>query len=133
MATLAKVTAGDLVLATTHNQMIDEINTKVSGDFVKTEIGKLVGSAPETLDTLEELAQALTENKSVVDAVNKAIGEKADKVQTAASIKALETAGLTSDKHKAFGFDAASNSVMITYKDGTTAKAAVPKSVAVYG
>lgn len=42
------------------------------------DIANLVNSAPETLDTLGELAAALEENKDVVEALNNAIGNKAD-------------------------------------------------------
>jgi hypothetical protein len=38
-----------------------------------------VGSAPETLDTLEKLATALQDNKDIVDLLNEAVIEKADK------------------------------------------------------
>ena len=43
------------------------------------DIADLVNSAPETLDTLGELAQAFSENKEVVEALNEAITNKADK------------------------------------------------------
>ena len=43
------------------------------------DIADLVNSAPETLDTLGELAQAFSENKEVVEALNEAIANKADK------------------------------------------------------
>lgn len=42
------------------------------------DIANLVNSAPETLDTLGEIANALKENKDVVEALNNAIGNKAD-------------------------------------------------------
>ena len=48
--------------------------------YADTEIAALVNSAPETLDTLGELAAALQENESVVDALNSAITNKVDKV-----------------------------------------------------
>ena len=47
--------------------------------YVDTKISNLVNSAPATLDTLGELATAFTENKNVVDALNSAITNKADK------------------------------------------------------
>ena len=43
------------------------------------DLADLVNSAPSTLDTLGELAQAFSENKEVVDALNEAIANKADK------------------------------------------------------
>lgn len=47
-------------------------------DAIKKEIASLVGAAPETLDTLAEVAAAIQENETVVDALNAAIGNKAD-------------------------------------------------------
>ena len=48
-------------------------------EYTDTKIADLVNSAPETLDTLGELATALQENEAVVDALNDAIGNKANK------------------------------------------------------
>ena len=52
---------------------------------LKTEVDKkiadLVNSAPETLDTLGELATALQENEDVVEVLNEAVGSKADKTE----------------------------------------------------
>ena len=42
-------------------------------------IAALVHGAPETLDTLDELAAALKDNKDIVDVLNQSIGAKADK------------------------------------------------------
>lgn len=42
-------------------------------------IAALVDSAPETLDTLNELAQAITANQDVIDTLNESITKKADK------------------------------------------------------
>lgn len=47
--------------------------------YVQTEVANLVNSAPETLDTLGEVAKAIQDNETVVDALNSAIGEKANK------------------------------------------------------
>lgn len=45
-------------------------------DYVDDEIAALVNAAPETLDTLGELAAAFEENKEVVDVLNDAIATK---------------------------------------------------------
>ena len=42
-------------------------------DYVDDQVAALVNSAPETLDTLGELAEAFQENKEVVDILNEAI------------------------------------------------------------
>ena len=51
------------------------LNTKLDN-----KIAALVNSAPETLDTLGEIATAIQENETVVDALNAAIGNKQDKL-----------------------------------------------------
>ncbi len=48
---------------------------------VKQEISDLINSAPETLDTLGEIAKAVQDNEEVVDVLNQAIGEKASKTE----------------------------------------------------
>jgi len=50
--------------------------------YTDTKVANLVNSAPETLDTLGELATALEENDEVVEALNAAIGNKSDKEHT---------------------------------------------------
>lgn len=45
--------------------------------YTDGEIANLIGSAPETKNTLEELAIAIEENEEVVDILNTAIGNKA--------------------------------------------------------
>lgn len=49
-------------------------------------VASLVDGAPETLDTLKELAEALDNNADIVDALNEAIAKKAD----ASALTALE-------------------------------------------
>lgn len=46
--------------------------------YVDDAIATLVGTAPSALDTIYELAQAIQDNESVVDALNQAIGLKAN-------------------------------------------------------
>lgn len=45
-------------------------------DYVDARVADLVNSAPETLDTLGELATAFQENEEVVDVLNQAITTK---------------------------------------------------------
>lgn len=47
--------------------------------YTDTKVANLVNSAPTTLDTLGELATAFQENETVVDTLNSAIGNKANK------------------------------------------------------
>ena len=58
----------------------NEIEDLASKEYVNNTIANLVNSAPETLDTLGELAIAIEENQSIIDLLNKAVAQKADKV-----------------------------------------------------
>ena len=46
--------------------------------YTDTKVADLVGTAPETLDTLEELADALKDNADIVDVLNESIATKAN-------------------------------------------------------
>lgn len=59
--------------------------------YVDNKIAQLVNSAPETLDTLGEVAQALQENDNVVDALNSAIGNKVDKTYVDEKLGDIQT------------------------------------------
>ena len=52
---------------------------EASKDYTDVEIANLVDSAPETLDTLGELAIAMQENEDVIEILDAAISTKADK------------------------------------------------------
>lgn len=52
----------------------------VSKDYIDNKISDLVNSAPETLDTLGELATAIQENDDLIVILNNAIANKVDKV-----------------------------------------------------
>lgn len=56
----------------------DTLHTEVE-NYVDTQVAALVNSAPETLNTLGELATAFNENKTVVEALDEAITYKADR------------------------------------------------------
>lgn len=49
-------------------------------DYVDQQVANLVNAAPETLDTLGELATAFEENKEVVEALDASITNKQDKI-----------------------------------------------------
>lgn len=66
-------------LEETNNVITALGENKADKSFVEQKVAELVNSAPETLDTLGEVAKALAENKNVVDALNDAVAEKADK------------------------------------------------------
>lgn len=54
--------------------------------YTDTKVADLVGSAPETLDTLEELSGALKDNADIVDVLNESIANKADSGHTHANL-----------------------------------------------
>lgn len=56
-------------------------NLTTAKSYTDSEIAALIDSAPETRDTLAELAKAIQDNETVVDALNSAIGNKADKTE----------------------------------------------------
>lgn len=59
------------------NNDLDNV-VSTANSYTDTKVANLVGSAPETLDTLQEVAQAIEENEDVVTALNSAIGSKAN-------------------------------------------------------
>lgn len=66
---------------------VNSVDNKISSNlttaksYTDTKIADLIDSAPETRDTLAELAKAIQDNETVVDALNAAIGNKADKTE----------------------------------------------------
>ncbi len=93
-----------------------EVNT-----IVTQAIADLVDSAPESLDTLRELAEAIQANDTLTDALNSAIGNKVDKVAGSslvadsliAAIQALDTDALaTINSTKIDKWDSAQENVI---------------------
>lgn len=64
-------------------------------DYTDTAIANLVDSAPETLNTLNELAVAIQENEDVVDALNQSIGSKQDTITDLETIRQGAAKGAT--------------------------------------
>ncbi len=70
-------------------RMVEQQNTDIQEKFLQydedlkgytdAKIGQLINGAPETLDTLKEVADAIQENETVVEALNEAIGTKLNK------------------------------------------------------
>lgn len=56
------------------------IDTALSSakSYTDTKISNLINGAPETMDTLKEVSDAISEHQSVVEALNAAIGNKAE-------------------------------------------------------
>ena len=73
---------------------------------VTAKINDLIHGAPTTLDTLQEIADAIENNQSVVKALNDAIGSKVDKEEG----KVLSDENYTSEeKEKLAGIDDGAN------------------------
>ena len=64
--------------------------------YTDTKVAELIDSAPETLDTFKEIADAFAEDQEVLDTLNSAIGLKADK--TALTETNLRVASLEENK-----------------------------------
>ena len=72
---------------------IPSIDGLATEQYVKDRIASLIDSAPETLDTIGEIALEIHKNQNVVDALNTAIADKADKSE----IPSIE--GLASEEY----------------------------------
>lgn len=72
---------------------IAQVLTDAKG-YTDTQINNLVNGAPEAMDTLKELADAIAANSSLMDALNAAIGNKVDKVEG----KGLSTEDYTTEE-----------------------------------
>ena len=64
----------------------DDTYTQATG-YTDVKIANLINGAPSTLDTLKEIADAMLENESVVDALAESIGTKASDVEAQAHYK----------------------------------------------
>jgi len=83
----------------------DNVDTKISAA-----ISELIGGAPETYDTLKEIADYIETHQDTVDLLNEAIGKKVDKVEgkglstedftteLKTALEALADLGLTAEK-----------------------------------
>ena len=63
----------------------DQVNNKAT-EIAKAECAKLVASAPETLDTLDEIAAALGDDRNFATTITNLIGTKADTATVNASL-----------------------------------------------
>lgn len=120
-------TVADAVLMTDGDE-----ETKNIQQYVDEEIAGLVNGAPETLDTLKEVADAIQENESVVDGLNAAIGNKADKDHTHADATGTAAGFMSAtDKAKLDGMTAGAEpnqNAFANVKVGETTVAAAAKT-----
>lgn len=75
-------------LAAKLSEIVTSLNGKVTTAAMNTAISAaisdLIGGAPETYDTLREIADYISSHEDVVDTLNAAIGNKADKTTVTA-------------------------------------------------
>ena len=79
LAASKNITIALLTTNYVEDKRLSAIADKADKSYVDEKVAELVGSAPETLDTLGELATALQENDEVVKVLDEAIVKKADK------------------------------------------------------
>ena len=73
----------EVTLSAALASILAEMSNQTDGEAVDAKISaaisELIGGAPETYDTLKEIADYIAEHKDVVSALNAAIGNKVDK------------------------------------------------------
>ena len=75
------LTIDDTLSDTSENPVQNKVVNAALSDaksYTDTKIADLINGAPTTLDTLGEIAAAMSDNQSVVEALNSAIGSKAN-------------------------------------------------------
>lgn len=86
------------------SEIIASLNLRAKSEDVTAEIqaaiNALIGGAPETYDTLKELADYIATHEDVVDALNAAIGDKASKDTVTAIQNTINGLGALSKKDK---------------------------------
>ncbi|MBQ2006793.1 MAG: tail fiber domain-containing protein [Bacteroidales bacterium] len=85
------------------NALIPSLEGYATESFVNTKIAELINGAPTTLDTLKEIADAFAQSQDVIEALDEAIGKKAnqsDLTALAARVAANEgnITGLSNNK-----------------------------------
>ena len=75
----------EVTLASALTSILSEITNQTDSEAVDAKISaaisELIGGAPETYDTLKEIADYIASHEDVVTALNAAIGNKVDKVE----------------------------------------------------
>ena len=74
---------------------IESTDGLASETYVDEKVAALVNGAPDTLDTLDELAAALKDNKDIVTVLENAIATKQDKIDDLAAIRSGAELGAT--------------------------------------
>lgn len=79
-ASLSELGSGKTV-ETAVTEILSDLASKVTLQEVDEEIEKVIGTAPEALDTLQELADALGKDPNFATTITSAVSKKVDKVQ----------------------------------------------------
>lgn len=74
--------------------------TEAMNTAISTAISGLINGAPETYDTLKEIADYISTNDTAMDALNAAIGNKADKTAFEAVKATVDALGALASKDK---------------------------------
>lgn len=88
----------DKPVSTAQQKAIDDAYAN-SNKYTDKKIADLIGSAPETLDTLKEVADAISASKSTEEALNSAIGTKANQAELDTHTR-NDTIHITSDERE---------------------------------
>lgn len=78
----------------------DRPTTSAMNTAISTAISGLIDGAPETYDTLKEIAEYIASDKTAMDALNAAIGNKADKTAFEAVKATVDALGALASKDK---------------------------------
>lgn len=103
-----------------------DASEKTIVDYVQEKINDLIGGAPGTYDTLKEIADYIAGHKDVSDALNAAIGEKADKNHVHPAATQAENGMMAAaDKKKLDGVASGATANDTKYKNQTPSTVAV--------
>lgn len=86
---------------TKHAEALNHADTKLTeaNRYTDQQIGSLIGAAPEMLNTFEEVANAIEQNQDIADALNEAIGKKANQTDFETHVQDTEV-HITADEHQ---------------------------------
>lgn len=101
--------------------------TSSANSYTDTKIADLINGAPETLDTLKEVADAITANADVVSALDEAIGTKAN-ASDLTSHTGNSTIHITASERTKWNAAEANQNAFSNVKVGTTTVAADSKT-----
>lgn len=122
---IEKLLTNDVFLRAASEQLVQNLQQHISDSqaahdayyqqstgYTDQKIADLINGAPSTLDTLGEIATAMAENANVVDALNGAIGTKANQAEVDSMLNVLSQRfdGLSFVKCTQAQYDALDNS-----------------------